>query len=97
VTVVNGVPTSCTCPADEHFDGACKHRVAVAIRTPVLVAATRNDTNAGKPLVTDGGFQTELTSEMLESDEDEECDCDELAGEFPCWECVRTGKRKLPN
>ena len=36
VTVRAGVPTECTCPADETFEGACKHRVAVAIRSPVL-------------------------------------------------------------
>jgi len=39
VTVANGVPSVCTCPADEHGDGACKHRLAVAIREPVLNAA----------------------------------------------------------
>lgn len=35
VTVRDGVPTACTCPADEHGQGACKHRIAVAIRSPV--------------------------------------------------------------
>ncbi|WP_306061847.1 SWIM zinc finger family protein [Natronococcus wangiae] len=35
----DGLPHSCTCSADEHHQGACKHRVAVAIRTPVLEAA----------------------------------------------------------
>jgi len=32
VTVVDGVPETCECPADTVSDGACKHRVAVAIR-----------------------------------------------------------------
>ena len=40
VTVTNGIPTRCECPADQANEGACKHRVAVAIRTPVLEAAT---------------------------------------------------------
>ncbi|MFB6202554.1 MAG: SWIM zinc finger family protein [Halorhabdus sp.] len=40
VTVQDGVPIACTCPADEHYDGACKHRVAVAIREPVLGSVT---------------------------------------------------------
>ncbi|WP_227356274.1 hypothetical protein [Haladaptatus salinisoli] len=26
----------------------------------------------------------------------ENCDCDDLGG-FPCWECVRTGRKELPN
>jgi hypothetical protein len=36
VTVRDGLPVACTCPADDRFDGACKHRVAVAIRRPIL-------------------------------------------------------------
>jgi hypothetical protein len=39
VTIRDGLPASCECPADEHYEGACKHRVAVAIRRPVLDAA----------------------------------------------------------
>jgi len=39
VTIKDGLPHSCPCPADEHYQGACKHRVAVAIRTPILEAA----------------------------------------------------------
>lgn len=42
VTVTGGVPTACTCPADEHHETACKHRLAVAIREPVLDAAVAN-------------------------------------------------------
>ncbi|WP_114578519.1 SWIM zinc finger family protein [Saliphagus sp. LR7] len=40
MNVENGVPVACECPADTYRDGACKHRVAVAIREPVLAAAT---------------------------------------------------------
>ena len=43
VRVVDGVPASGTCPADEHYDDACKHRIAVAIRGPVLAAARQVD------------------------------------------------------
>ena len=25
VTVVDGIPTACECPADKRFDGLCKH------------------------------------------------------------------------
>ncbi|WP_458210960.1 SWIM zinc finger family protein [Haladaptatus sp. NG-SE-30] len=28
--------------------------------------------------------------------EHEDCDCDGLGG-FPCWPCVRTGRKELPN
>ncbi|WP_227378367.1 SWIM zinc finger family protein [Haladaptatus halobius] len=28
--------------------------------------------------------------------EQEKCDCDGLNG-FPCWPCVRTGRKELPN
>lgn len=40
VTITEGVPIACTCPADEHHDTACTHRLAVAIREPVLDAVT---------------------------------------------------------
>jgi hypothetical protein len=39
VAIKDDLPTTCECPADEHYEGACKHRVAVAIRWPVLDAA----------------------------------------------------------
>ena len=39
VTIQDGLPTTCECPADEHSEGACKHRVAVVIRRPVLDTA----------------------------------------------------------
>lgn len=49
VTVDGETPTACECPADAHYEGACKHRVAVAIRRPVLDAAI------DRQLATDGG------------------------------------------
>lgn len=58
VTVEDGVPRSCTCPADAHYESARKHRVAVAIRKPVLTAATR--------ALTDGRTTTEETSDTIE-------------------------------
>lgn len=36
VAIAAGVPTTCCCPADERFDHPCKHRVAIAIRPPIL-------------------------------------------------------------
>ncbi len=38
--------------------------------------------------------------ELYRDDEDdaepEECDCDGLDG-FPCWPCVKSGRKELPN
>lgn len=49
VTITNGLPSECECPADANYDGACKHRVAVAIRKPILDAAI------DRQIVADGG------------------------------------------
>ena len=40
VTVRDGLPVRCPCPADEQYDVACKHRVALAVRRPILEIAT---------------------------------------------------------
>lgn len=39
VTIEDGLPATCECPADEHYPRACKHRIAVAIRPCILDAA----------------------------------------------------------
>lgn len=49
VTVTHGKPVDCECPADDHYESACKHRVAVAIRKPVMEAMTQ------RQMATDGG------------------------------------------
>ncbi|WP_158057940.1 SWIM zinc finger family protein [Halorussus halophilus] len=86
VTVHNGIPKQCGCPADAKYEGACKHRLAVAIRTPILEAATHR-------LATDGGVQT--ASPQDDSERPDDCNC--VAGsDFPCWECYRSGRRDLP-
>ena len=36
ITIDDGRPIACTCPADAGFDHPCKHRVALAIRRPIL-------------------------------------------------------------
>lgn len=91
VRIDGGLPTQCVCPADERFNGACKHRVAVSIRDPVLNAVVAASVAA------DGGTTTEMQRCAEEGEEDDEdCGCADLRGEFPCWECVRTGRRALP-
>lgn len=64
VDIADGVPTRCECPADQYHDGACKHRVGVALAEAVLEAAETNPDTP--PVATDGG---ELE---LEEDEDED-------------------------
>lgn len=65
VEVEDGVPVACDCPADEYQSGACKHRVAVAIREPLLDAASEARTPASASedvpadVATDGGRAVE--------------------------------------
>jgi len=92
VTIQDGVPVACECPADEAYDGPCKHRVAVAIRPRILEVVTTMQ------LVADGGrgVDDHTLAPDPELDSPENCDCDDL-GEFPCWDCIRTGRRDLPD
>lgn len=96
VEVVDGVPTSCTCPADERYDGACKHRVAVGIRRSIVDAAMRRQlvADGGTPVATPTGDRGELEDE---SQDDADCRCDNLPDDFPCWECYRCGRRDFPS
>ncbi|WP_135303734.1 SWIM zinc finger family protein [Haloarcula amylovorans] len=102
VTVEDGVPVACTCPADTRFDGACKHRVAVAIRRPLLDAIACQ--RVGEPLVvSDGGHPHSGVTSEISSDEtvdsgventtaDETAkECDDCRPAFPCWECYKRG------
>ncbi|WP_227379997.1 SWIM zinc finger family protein [Haladaptatus halobius] len=72
---------ACTCPHHVHRDAFCKHMAAVE-------TARDDDTLTAFP------------SENDETDNDDaapvECDCDGL-GIFPCWPCVRAGRKELPN
>lgn len=88
------VPAACECLADDRFEGSCKHRVAVAIRKPVMAAATATSVAA------DGGVDEEFASQAdadIEEADPDDCDCRDLPGAFPCWECVRTCQRGLPD
>lgn len=61
VTVDGSLPDSCECPAHAKYDGACKHRVAVAIRTPILDAAVHQQ------LAADGGTPTKSYQKTSET------------------------------
>ena len=60
----DGLPTGCTCPADEYQPGPCKHVVACAADREVLDEAMHGDSTASDPstdananpaIATDGG------------------------------------------
>ncbi|ELZ28970.1 zinc finger SWIM domain protein [Halogeometricum pallidum JCM 14848] len=87
VTVVDGIPATCECPADAAYEGPCKHRVAIAIRPRIL------DLVARVQVIADGGTTANDRYEPAESDQ---CDCEELNEGFPCWDCVRTGRKTFP-
>ncbi|WP_254280774.1 SWIM zinc finger family protein [Haloarcula marina] len=100
VVIDDGLPVSCTCPADEHYDNACKHRVAVAMRRPIIEFAKQTK------LVADGGSIRETkhrdaspsdhtVGEREETADGSDCDCETLPDEFPCWECYRTGQQSF--
>ena len=83
VSVEGGIPAYCTCPAFEYQDGSCKHMVAVAIRTPVLEAASE-----GPTLKADGGVvEAETDSDKRPDD----CECSPYFDELPCWPCYYNG------
>ncbi|SIR99058.1 hypothetical protein SAMN05421858_5041 [Haladaptatus litoreus] len=44
---------------------------------------------------TDDGTLEAFLSEDDNDTEPEDCDCDGL-GDFPCWPCVKTGRKELP-
>jgi len=48
-------------------------------------------------LVADGGLTVKKAPLKPEDDSElQECDCQYLNDDFPCWECVKTGRRELP-
>jgi hypothetical protein len=94
ITIEDGVPVDCTCPADATYAPACKHRVAVAIRDRIREAATRMQVAA------DGGAvdlatrarDSATTPEPAADNDTESCDCDDLPDGSPCWPCYRDGR-----
>jgi hypothetical protein len=102
------VPAECGCKADRFREDAdCKHKVAVglvggtAVLRASVLATTGTDTESSNTLTgadklrADGGTVREKAS-PLNAAELEDCDCENLSDEFPCWPCVRDGRRNLP-
>lgn len=88
----------------------CKHERRVRFATgqwaiPAWVDADEVDAQLGEhveetPTVaaTDGGVTLAefATTDERDDDRPEDCHCAELSGDFPCWLCVRDGRRDLP-
>ena len=104
------VPAECECKADlfsERYD--CKHKVALAaigggtvleaaVNFPTAtreIDAAEVTTGADK-LRADGGpgIPNVKNPAPRDTESASSCDCESLGG-FPCWPCVRDGKRDL--
>lgn len=98
VNIENGVPVACECPADMYHKGACKHRVAVAIREPVLEAATAYESDQEPDVATDGGTTIEYSAACEQQAESHpaDCNCLPLFEDLLCWPCYQEGVR-TPN
>ncbi|SDG02717.1 SWIM zinc finger family protein [Halorientalis regularis] len=88
VHVEGGIPSDCTCPAFEYQNGACKHMVAVAIREPVLGAASDEP-----KMKADGGVTVEAGESDHSDERPDDCDCGEWNQGLglSCWPCYRDG------
>jgi hypothetical protein len=110
VTVENGFAVACECKADEYRDGACKHRVAVAIRDLVLEAAHDTDfgTNAPDstrqnpaPVTTDGGQLVEAETKAKAATNHEptitgpHMEPAEISNATTFWRCEDCGRESI--
>jgi hypothetical protein len=86
VHVEGGIPFSCNCPAFEYQEGPCKHMVGVAIREPVLEAAS-----AEPQMRADGGVTVEAEESDHSDERPDDCDCWDAEQGLPCWPCYRDG------
>ncbi|MBV0903504.1 SWIM zinc finger domain-containing protein [Halomicroarcula salina] len=93
VEMDGAVPTACTCPADERFDGACKHRVAIAIRRPDRGSAQSPSKDTTRIRGDGGPSVNSDTGHGIHSDESDSDDCKECLPDVPCWECYRQERR----
>jgi hypothetical protein len=73
VHVEGRVSSDCTCPDFSYQEGACKHLLAVAIRKPVLEAATPEPATR-----TDGGVAVEAVESDHSNERPDDCDCSPL-------------------
>ena len=93
VNVENSIPAACECPSDTYHKGACKHRIAVAIREPVLEAASEYERAEAGEVMTDGGTAVDRSAGgehgCEASERPADCDCLPTFEDLPCWPCYR--------
>lgn len=96
VRVIDGVPTECTCPADEHMAAASCTGLPIATASRCLHAA------ADEVTFSDGGLNPGPDTEQSNRDAtagDElesipaECDCTGMPAGVPCWPCYRARQK----
>lgn len=69
VTVEGGVLVACDCPGGEHHSGACKHRVAIAIRTPIIEVVNTQPVRANGGAVLEEKPEPEYTTHIEPADQ----------------------------
>lgn len=95
---------------NEEYD--CKHKVALGtIGGPVILEASvnfptesadtdhSNTSTLSERLQADGGIisaEEKEETKRVNASESDECDCAELSDDFPCWSCVRNGRKEIP-
>lgn len=92
VNVENGVPVACECPADTYHEEACKHRMAVAIREPVLEAATDYERPEAARVATDGGEVVERSEDPDTCENGQVGCCGPDGDDLPCFPCYQAGE-----
>lgn len=91
VTIHDEMPTAFECPADNTYADPCIHRVAVGIRPRLIDIAARVQ------LVADGGtIENGRQTETHDTSATEECECDQLSDDLPCWTYYRRGRLEPP-
>lgn len=84
VRVEDGTPVACECAGDTYQDGPCKHRISIAIRQPVIEAASQSTQT---PAMTDGGRDTQSCKNG------ETGCCGPHGDDLSCFECYLEGTR----
>ena len=96
VRIADDIPINCRCPADVEYTRACKHRVAVAIRSKILEMAIEAQVAADGGAV-DDRCENESVADPEAERETPSTDCEcHPEDRLPCWPCVAAGRKSLP-
>lgn len=83
---------------DKHFEGACKYRVGVAIRRPIVDLVTEVQLRADsgdsiRPSARGEKSNSERAASTPQKEADGDCECGGLPDSAPCWPCFRNGRK----